>query len=270
MTPTSVLFGVAVLLYVVAWSAEVAFLFRGGEALARHGAMLLAPAALAHLAFLGVSIDDMHATDIHQVLAIGSFLLVVAFLLSAWFGRTRWPRLSVLAAFITPVTLLFFLLAGFRRGVGTVPDDVRSVVLPIHIAVNILGEIAFALAFAVAIAYVLQERQLRKKKLTGLFQRLPPLDILDTLGFRLVAVGFPLLSIGVVSGALWAVRLDPSAPAIGATQAFGLIAWLMFGGVLLLRVAAGWRGRRAAIGTMLGFACTCVLLIGYVVRGPGA
>ena len=270
MTLVSALFGLTVLLYVIAWGVEVAFLFRGVESLARSGAMLLAPAAALHVAFLAVSIDDVRATDIHQVLAIGSFLLVVAFLVTAFVGRKKWPRLSVLAAFITPVTLLFFLLAGFRRGVGTVPDEVRSIVLPIHIAVNILGEIAFALAFAVAIAYVLQERQLRRKKLTGLFQRLPALDILDTLGFRLVSVGFPLLSLGIVSGALWAVRLDPSAPAIGATQSFGLIAWLMFGGVLLLRVAAGWRGRRAAIGTMLGFACTCVLLIGYVFRGSGA
>ncbi len=270
MTPASALFGLTVLLYVVAWSVEVTFLFRGGESVARRGAMLLAPAAACHLAFLALSIDDMHATDIHQVLAIGSFLLVVSFLVAAWVGRAKWPKLPVLAAFITPVTLLFFLLAGFRRGVGTVPDDVRSLVLPIHIAVNILGEVAFALAFAVAVAYVLQERQLKKKKLTGLFQRLPPLETLDTLGFRLVSVGFPLLSLGVVSGALWAVRLDPSAPAIGATQTFGLIAWLMFGGVLLLRIAAGWRGRRAAIGTMLGFACTCVLLVGYVVRGSGA
>jgi ABC-type uncharacterized transport system permease subunit len=270
MTVATALFAITVLLYVVAWSAEVAFLFRGGESLARRGAFLLAPAAVTHLAFLAISSGDLRATDIHTVLATSSLLLVVVFLLAAWFGRARWPRLSVLAAFITPVALLFFLLAGFRRGVGTVPDTVRSVVLPIHIAVNLFGEIAFAFAFAIAIAYVLQERQLRKKKLTGLFQRLPPLDILDRLGFQSLSVGFLLLSLGVVSGALWAVRIDPSAPAITLTQAFGVVAWIMFGGVLLLRVAAGWRGRRAAIGTMLGFACTCVLLVGYVVRGSAA
>jgi ABC-type uncharacterized transport system permease subunit len=271
MTSLGALFGLTVVLYVAAWGAQAAFLVRGSEALGRAGAMLLAPAALAHVVFLAVSVSSGGARlgDIHQVLAFGSLLLVLAFLGTAWAYRARVARLSVLGAFITPIALLFILLAAFHRGVGTVPDDVRSMVLPVHIVVNVLGETAFALAFGVAIAYVLQERQLKRKKLTGLFQRLPPLDVLDTLGFRLVSVGFPLLSIGVVSGALWAVRLDPGAPPITIAQAFGILAWLMFGGLLLLRVAAGWRGRRAAIGTMLGFLCTCLLLVGYVIRtGP--
>lgn len=271
MTLLTVLFGLTVALYVAAWAAQAVFLVRGSESIGRAGAMLLAPAGLAHIGFLAVSVADRGALigDIHQALAFGSLLLVLAFLGTAWAYRSRLPRVSVLGAFITPIALLFILMAGFHRGVGTVPDDVRSMVLPIHIIVNVLGETAFALAFAVAIAYVLQERQLKRKKLTGLFQRLPALDVLDTLGFRLVSVGFPLLSIGVVSGALWAVRLDPGEPPITIAQAFGLLAWLMFGGLLLLRVVAGWRGRRAAIGTMLGFLCTCLLLVGYVVRsGP--
>ncbi|MFO0686802.1 MAG: cytochrome c biogenesis protein CcsA [Sandaracinus sp.] len=270
MTALTVLFSVTVILYVAAWGAQAAFLVRGSEGVGRAGALLLAPAALAHVGFLALELaDGARLADIHQVLAFGSLLLVLAFLGTAYAYRSRLPRVSVLGAFITPIALLFILMAAFHRGVGTVSDDVRSMVLPVHIVVNLLGETAFALAFAVAIAYVLQERQLKRKKLTGLFQRLPPLDVLDTLGFRLLSVGFPLLSIGVVSGALWAVRIDPGAPPITIAQAFGLLAWLMFGGLLLLRVAAGWRGRRAAIGTMLGFLCTCLLLVGYVIRtGP--
>ena len=62
------------------------------------------------------------------------------------------------------------------------------------------------------------------REFTGFFQRLPPLDVLDTLGFRLLSVGFPLLSIGVVSGALWAVRIDPGAPPITIAQTFDLLA----------------------------------------------
>ena len=271
MTLLTALFALTVALYVAAWVAQVVFLVRGSEALGRAGALLLAPAALAHIGFVAASVSDGGARlgDIHQVLVVGALLLVLAFLGTAYAYRERLPRVSVLGAFITPICLLFILLAAFHRGVGTVPDDVRSFVLPVHIIVNVLGETAFALAFGVAVAYVLQERQLKRKKLTGLFQRLPPLDVLDTMGFRLVSVGFPLLSIGVVSGALWAVRLDPGAPPITIAQAFGVLAWLMFGGILLLRVAAGWRGRRAAIGTMLGFLCTCLLLVGYVVgSGP--
>ena len=74
---------------------------------------------------------------------------------------------------------------------------------------------------------------------------------------------------GVITGTFWAVRLDPSAPSIGATQTIGVLAWLLFAVVLLLRVAVGWRGRRAAIGTMLGFVCACAVLVGYWLRGQG-
>ena len=52
-----------------------------------------------------------------------------------------------------------------------------------------------------------------------------------------------------------------------ARSVAGVVAWVLFAAVLLLRVAAGWRGRKAAIGTMLGFLCTMAVLIGYVLRG---
>ena len=128
---------------------------------------------------------------------------------------------------------------------------------------------AFALAFAAAVGYVLQERMLRRKKLGGIFQRLPALDVLDSLSLRLVLAGFPLLTLGIVTGTMWAVRMDPSAPTFSAPQGFGLLAWLVFAAVLLLRVAAGWRGRRAAIGTMVGFFFAVAVLVGYVVRAGG-
>lgn len=254
-------------LYFVAGAVYIAHLVRGAEPLATFGTGALALAAAAHSVFLGVALASGSLTfDIHEALAAAALLLTIAFLAAA---RGR-PKMQVVGAFVTPVTLLFFLGAGFRRGVGAVPPEVRSAVLPLHVTVNVLGVVAFALAFGVAIAYLLQERQLRKKQLGGLFQRLPPLDVLDNLGFRLVTIGFPLLTLGVVSGALWAVRIDPAAPSISPTQMLGLVAWVMFAAVLLLRVAAGWRGRRAAYGTMLGFLCTCLLLVGYVLREGGS
>ncbi len=261
------LFVITAALYAVAGALSLVFLARGDERLSRGGTLALVVAALSHGGYVALDaarLGSVPLTSIHDALAIASLLVIVVYLVIL---RGR-PRLAVLGAFVTPVTLLLFLGAGLRRGVGAVPDDVRSMLLPLHVAVNVLGIVAFALAFGVAVAYMVQERQLRKKQLGGIFQRLPPLDVLDGLGFRLVAIGFPLFTLGVVSGTLWAVRLDP-AP-IGAAQTFGVLAWLMFAAVLLLRVAAGWRGRRAALGTMAGFACACAVLVSYWLRGTGA
>lgn len=265
MTVT-VAFLLAAVSYTVACALFLVLAARGGEGLARAAPGALAVGVVLHVAYAALDFalgGRAPTADIRSTLALASLLIAVGYL----GAMARKARLVVLGAFIAPVTLLLFLGAGLGRSVSHVPAEVRSALLPVHVGVNILGIVAFALATATSIAYLFQERALRRKQLGGLFRRLPPLDQLDTLGLRLVTVGFPLLTVGIVSGALFAVRageqpLDP-------TRVLALVAWLCFAAVLILRVSAGWRGRRAAIGTMLGFACAVLALLGYAVRDLG-
>lgn len=223
------------------------------------GRLLCAGAAL-HVAFLfGDTGREPQLGDVRQMLTVASFAIVAAQLIALRYGR-----LAVLGAFTTPIVLLMFLAAGLGHSVPDVPVDVRTALLPAHVLVNVLGVAAFTLAFAVATAYLIQERLLRRRKLGGLFTRLPPLDVLDSLGLKLLLVGFPLFTLGSVSGAFWAAKL--SAVTLSSAQVIGLVAWAVFATVLLLRVAAGWQGRRAAIGTLLGFACALAVLVGYALR----
>jgi ABC-type uncharacterized transport system permease subunit len=263
-----VLFATTAALYGLACAFYIALLVRGGDGAGRGGVWALLAAAVAHVAFVATDFATAGHHPLEEIrssLSLLSLLIVAAYLAATM----RW-HVKVLGAFVTPVALLFFLGAGLGRGVGDVPHEVRSVLLPVHVGLNVLGLVAFAIAFVAAVAYVIQENLLRQKKITGLFRRLPALDELDTIGLRFVTLGFPLLTLGIITGTVWAVRLDPDAPAISAAQGFALLAWLVFAAVLLLRVAAGWRGRRAAIGTMLGFVCTIAVLAGYVLRDAGA
>ena len=233
----------------------------------RSGAQKLAArslqgAAILHVGFL---IEDAHhhtqLGDIRQMLTVGALAIVAAHLIAMHFGK-----LAVLGAFVTPIGFLMFLAGGLGHSVPNVPEDVRSLLLPVHVLVNVLGLAAFTLAFAVASAYLIQERLLRRRRISGLFTRLPPLDVLDSLGLKLLLVGFPLFTAGSVSGAIWAAKLPIS---LTATQVLGLVAWAVFATVLLLRVAAGWQGKRAAIGTLVGFACALCVLVGYALRSTG-
>lgn len=258
-------FAAAALLYIVAGGMFFVLLARGTDELRPWATRTLGAAVVMHVAFLGVHYigrGEPPTGSIRDLLAFASLLIVLGYLIAM-----RRYRLVVLGAFVTPITLLLFLGAALGHSVEHVSPDVRSVLLPIHIAVNLFGVVAFALAFTTSTGYLIQERLLRKKQVGGLFQRLPPLDVLDTLGLRLVTIGFPLLTLGIVTGAIWMLRLEGTIPAVTASQAFGVLAWIFFAAVLLLRVAAGWRGRRAAIGTMLGFACALFVLAGYVLRG---
>ncbi|MEM9193323.1 MAG: cytochrome c biogenesis protein CcsA, partial [Myxococcota bacterium] len=241
------LFVLTAIAYAISCALFLLYLSRGSESLETWAPRSLLIAAVCNIVFIVADYlvsGNIPFGGIHKTLSLVSLLIVVSYL-----GALFRYRIIVLGGFITPVTLLFFLGAGLGSSVENVPPEVRSTLLPFHILINILGIVAFALAFAAAVAYLVQERLLRLKKIGGMFQRLPPLDQLDSLSFRLVTIGFPLLTVGIVTGTIWAVRLDPDAPPFTASQSFALVAWVVFAGVLLLRVAAGWRGRRAAIGT---------------------
>lgn len=266
--PVTLLFVATALLYAAAAVLYLLHLTRGVQGLDRPTHVTLAVAITSHIAFLladGLALGRSPFADIHGTLTVLSLGTAIAFVIAAF----RY-RITVLGAFVTPITLLFFLASGLAHQVAPVPPELRSAMLPLHVGVNVIGVIAFALAFGASAAYVLQERKLRRKELGGVFRRLPPLDVLDKFAFRALLVGFPLFTGGVVSGTLWIARAkDGVASPFVAAHGIGVLTWLVFAGVLGMRVLAGWSGRRAALGTIVGFACALAVLATYIF-GAGA
>jgi ABC-type uncharacterized transport system permease subunit len=126
------------------------------------------------------------------------------------------------------------------------------------------GVALFSLAAGAALTYLVQEKQLKKKRLEGVFQRLPPLDQLDRVEHRLLLGSFPLLTLGIVTGTLWTKKIEIGGIFPMLHAAFGYSAWFICAAVLLLRAGAGWRGRRAAYGTIAAFGFTVMLLLVYL------
>ncbi|MGB5809568.1 MAG: cytochrome c biogenesis protein CcsA [Polyangiales bacterium] len=255
---TAVLYAIACVLYLV-------LLTRSSESMRRLPGTVFVAALGAHLAFLMLESPapgGFPLGDVAQVLSILSIVIGFAFLIAS----DRFD-VTMLGAFVVPIALMLFLASGLGSAYATVSPPVESLMLNLHIGANVLGLAAFAIAFGAGVAYVVQERLLRRRQLSGVFQRLPSLDILDTIGLRAVLTGFPLLTFGMVTGTFWLLRGDGSE--FYASQALGLLAWLIFAGVIVLRVAAGWQGRKAALGTIMGFVCTLLVLAGYVVRAVG-
>lgn len=259
------LFIATALLYALACVLYLFLLTRGSDKAQRLPGIVFVSALGAHLAFLLLDTPppgEIPLADISQLLSISSFGLGIAFLLASY----RFD-VTILGAFVAPLSLMLFLASGLGSNYAPVPPGVQSVMLTLHIGANVLGLIAFALAFAAGVAYMLQDRLLRRRQLSGVFQRLPSLDVLDTMGLRSVLVGFPLLTFGMITGTFWLLRSGGSE--FYVSQALGLVAWAIFASVIVLRVAAGWQGRKAAIGTMLGFVFTLLVLAGYALRAVG-
>src|SRR5262249_17955972 len=136
--------------------------------------------------------------------------------------------------------------------------------LAVHVTANLVGMGLFVLAGAAAIFYIVQERQLKAKHGRGIATRLPPLDALDHTEHRLLLAGFPLLTLGVVTGAIVLHGLSGSTPQDVMRSVLAYTTWLLLGGVLLLRAVAGWRGRRAAYGTVAGAVCLLLVIMIYL------
>lgn len=173
-------------------------------------------------------------------------------------------RLTVLGGIVAPLAFLMCVAAmAFGKSAGEIPPGLESFWLPLHVTLAFLGNAVFALAFGVSLIYLLQERHLKHKKMTALMKRFPPLESLDRLNYLLLVWGFPLMTLGILTGSLWAGIHWGNYWSWEPRQISSGIAWLFYGAILHGRITAGLRGKKAALLTMVGF---CVVL-GYFLWG---
>lgn len=254
--------------YAASCGLFIAYLSR--DRFARAGVLasqLLLVGAVLHATHIVASSFILHvcpAMGLHFGLSLASVLACAIFLAL----RHRY-RIDVIGAFVAPLALTF-LLASNLVALNHVDPRYRRAILPIHVAVNLLGVALFMLAFAAAVAYLLQERRLKQKNFAGLFRKLPPLDALDRAQHRFLLAGFPMLTAGILTGVYWARDVEAGGAADVARAVLGYTTWLLFAAVLILRAGAGWRGRRAAYGTIAGFSFTVLVLLFYLLRGAPA
>jgi cytochrome c-type biogenesis protein CcsB len=138
-----------------------------------------------------------------------------------------------------------------------------------------LGYAAFAVAFGVSLLYLWKVKELKVKERArgvsedSLFRRLPSAEVLDEFSYRIIGVGFPLLTLGIVTGAAWANSAWGSYWSWDPKETWSLIVWLIYAAYLHARIARGWRGRRSAWLSVVGFCATlfCYLGVNLLLSG---
>jgi cytochrome c-type biogenesis protein CcsB len=250
-----VFFALSLVLDLVAAVGFVAHLVVGRDAPRR-----MATAALwgafgmqtAGLALRYAGLGNAMLNSSHDQLSLLAWLIVAVYLVV----QIRSP-LAVLGALVSPLAFLLTLSSYIVYSGGQrLPDELQNAWLPAHVAPAFLGYAIFALAFFVSVVYLLQEHQLKAKR-RGVFRRLPSLETLDHLNYRFVAWGFALITIGIVTGSLLAKAMWGAFWSWEPVQILSVLAWLLYA-VLLQTRASGWRGRRAATLTIVGFALLVV------------
>jgi len=199
-----------------------------------------------HITLVSLWTHTCPVGSVHFALSVAALVAVLGYL-----RLRRRPSLHSIGAIIAP-TALVFLIASEFVGRGPPPGPVHRGLLTFHVTANLLGTSMFLLAATAGGLYLVQERRLREKRIAWGPNKLPPLDVLDTTLNRLLLVGFPLLTIGLVTGAVFASRVEYGRSAEVARAILAYATWVVVAAVLLFRRIAGWRGRRAAYGAIVG------------------
>jgi ABC-type uncharacterized transport system permease subunit len=217
-----------------------------------------------HVITASLLLNRCPVESLHFGLSFSALVAVAAFLV-----LRRFASLDAVGVLVGPMALTFLVGAEFVSVDLAAEAAISRPLLMLHVTANVLGVGLFVVAGASGLLYLLQERRLRDKRAGGVASRLPSLDALDRATHRLLLTGFPLLTFGVVTGAIFSRHFEALAAAALARTLFGYLTWLLLAGVLVLRRLAGIRGRRAAYGTVAGVLCVLLVVVVYAVR-PGS
>lgn len=162
-------------------------------------------------------------------------------------------RARALTAFVMPLVAAGGLaILVFVRPDASTSTTARGWWLPVHVASSLLGAADFLVAAAAAVMYLVQQRQLKRRSIGPLLERLPSLDALDRLNYRAVALGMPIFTLALLSGVVLAASKGPGWWANWMIAA-SLLAWLVYAVLLHVRLRGELRGPKVAYLTVLGF-----------------
>ena len=199
---------------------------------------------------LGLEAGRFPITNIAAATSLFAFLITGGFL---WAYRRY--HMKSLSVFVFPVVFVLTLAAAEADA----PLEITAPVLaagwvPVHVFLTLAGYAALLLSFLAGLMYLMQERELKSKVPRAFYYRLPPLESTDQLGLRALAIGFPLVTAGMIIGTVGAAGTWGQGWLQDPKIAISFLFWLIYLVLVFSRVSAGWRGRKAALFTIFTLA----------------
>ena len=248
-------------LYLCGTAGYVVYLWRQREVAARVSAWLMVAGLALHTAGLIAAwsaLGHIPAITLKQTLGLLAWSLVAGFLVV----QAR-AKVKVLGSFVAPLALFLMILSWVQPGSEAQPISAfGSVWLALHVISAFLGDAMLALTAVAGAMYLLQEQQIRSKKPGWIYSRLPSLTTLDGLSRRFLMIGFPLLTLGMLGGAVFGEFISGSYWRWAPKEVWSLIAWLVYAVLIHQRLTVGWQGRKAAWMAILGFALVLFTFLG--------
>jgi ABC-type uncharacterized transport system permease subunit len=210
-----------------------------------------------------VEAGQITLASVHNSESLLGFLIMVVFMLVYLVYDTTSHGIVVFPL----VFLLTFIAATGQQPLVFTSTAVQHGWLAAHIFAIFTGYAALFVSFGASLLYLLQERALKSKISSGMFARLPSLQVIDDIGYRSLMLGFPFMTLGLIFGSVVAEsayhRVDFEDPKI----LLSVLMWAVYLIMVYTRWSVGWRGRRAAVLASAAFVAAIVAWVANYFSG---
>jgi ABC-type uncharacterized transport system permease subunit len=199
-------------------------------------------------------LDHVVWASVHNAESLLAFISMTFFMIVYAIYKTTSPGVVVFPV----VFFLTFVAATGQQPFVFTSSVQRTGWLAAHIALIFTGYAALIFSFGASLLYLLQERRLKSKNPTSLIGFLPALEVIDQIGYRSLLLGFPFMTLGLLTGSMLAISTYGRVDFLDPKILLSLLMWSVYMVMVFTRWNSGWRGRRAAFLATFAFVAAIV------------
>lgn len=251
------IYGLATLLYAVSWIFKKALPGKLAVAVTAVAAVgNLTGIILRWIESYDMGIGHAPLSNLYESLIFFAMTIAVIHLFIEYRYKHRF--IGVVASPLPFLVMAYASLPKVNDAIHPLIPALQSNWLIAHVMTCFVGYAAFAIAFGVSLLFLLKPAD--SPNGSGIVSRIPDFDILDDLTHQMVMFGFLFLSIGIITGAIWANQAWGRYWGWDPKETWSLITWLIYASLLHARLMRGWQGKKIAILSCVGF---CAVIFTY-------
>jgi len=200
-------------------------------------------------------------SNLYESLKFFAWTIILLYLIVEYRTKNR-----SIGTFVTPLAFLAMAYASYSPNINEriqpLLPALKSNWLIAHVITCFFGYAAFALAFGLSIMYLIRRGKGEHGGASFFVRLIPGTGILDDLTYQMVLIGFLMLTLGIITGSVWAHSAWGSYWSWDPKETWSLITWFVYAALLHSRFIRGWRGKRIALLSIVGFCCVLFTYFG--------
>jgi ABC-type uncharacterized transport system permease subunit len=172
-------------------------------------------------------------------------------------------RVQAASFFVYPLVLILTTISAVvREPFAKMPPALRSRLFTTHVLLSTVGVAALLVGLSFTFLAFLQDRSLKRKTRGPLWEWIPSLSVCKMVGYRALAIGFSVYTLGILSGIMWSYRTTAEFMDLRVKQVSAMVAWILFATVLQSYISGAYRSRRVMLVSAGAFVAVVVAILG--------